>query len=129
MRRPLVLLVVLSTLGLLSACSSHDGPSPSEEVGGTVVVKQSDNGTALHVQPKDRLRFELGGATSWRVVSYPRDIMRLTKPPTGGRFELQLHGVGAGKVRAVGTRTCHGSPGCPKKAAVFWVMVYAQWIP
>jgi hypothetical protein len=127
-RRSLFLVAVAGVFGLSTACSSHVGQGPPAGGGGDVVIKQNVNGTSLHVQPRDTLHFVLADGIQWRVVSYPRDIMRLTEPPARGRFELQIHGAGAGKVRAVGTPPCQGGTQCPKRT-VFSVTIYAQWIP
>src|SRR5438045_3445654 len=104
-------------LGLSSACGSQPGQHASAGSGGDVLIKQDANGTTVHVQPKDTLHFALTDGPRWRVISYPRAIMRLTEPPAHGRFVLQVHGPGAGKVRVVGTRACGGGTTCRGKTA------------
>lgn len=128
MGRSLFVLAVAGVLGLSTACGPQQGQGTSVGGAGDVVIKQDANGTTVHVQPMDTLNFVLADGPTWRVVSYPRDIMRLTEPPKEGRFELQVRGPGAGRVRVIAARACSGGKRCPGRT-VFSVKIYAEWIP
>jgi hypothetical protein len=127
-RSSLIVVAVIGLLGLSTACGLQQGQGTSVGGGTDVVIKQDANGTVVHVQPMDTLHFVLADGLRWRVISFPRDIMRLTGAPKRGRFELQVHGPGAGSVKAMGTGACRSEMRCPGRT-VFSVKIYAEWIP
>lgn len=113
------------------------GPAPSTPAGSRVVrIGGADRGRTVALRVGDRLQVTLSGALPpWRLVEYPRAVLRLERPTLAGRWSFLVVAGGDGPVRFARPgcaprlgRVCPGvpppvDPGTAAGSAVYGVQV------